>query len=167
MLRWLLVVVLVVGCKSKSEPPAKGSAVAPPVAVADAIAIDAAIPSTAVDAAIPSTAKPMTGTAEEIPLIDLLQLLSVPRKSGTLVLEKNAEHEYGELHIREGNVVYAMIHGSDMAPIDAAYRILGWQTGHFEMKVAVELAGLKLIDTPTPELTMEATRRLDAARARD
>src|SRR5205807_3263558 len=54
-----------------------------------------------------STPKSMAGSIEEIPLPDLLQLLSTSRKSGVLVVRN--ETTTGRLFLRKGQIYYASL----------------------------------------------------------
>jgi len=74
----------------------------------------------------------MTGTLDEIPLPDLMQLFGTSRKTGTLVLQSS---KGGRLHLREGLVINAGIDGAvQLAPLKAAYRMLSWADGTFALE---------------------------------
>jgi pSer/pThr/pTyr-binding forkhead associated (FHA) protein len=77
--------------------------------------------------------KSMSGNIEEIPLPDLLQLLSTSRKSGVLVLR--SEWGTGRLHLRKGQIYFANIDESfDVTPRKAMFRMLTWNQGLFELE---------------------------------
>jgi pSer/pThr/pTyr-binding forkhead associated (FHA) protein len=100
----------------------------------------------------------MTGLLEEISLPDLLQLFSTGRKSGTLRVESD---QNATLHIREGRVVFSEIHGLDLHPEKAAYRILTWTTGTFIFEAPVEQDFPVTVDMSTEALMMETFRISD------
>jgi len=105
-------------------------------------------------------AKSMSGSIEEIPLPDLLQLLSTSRKSGVLVLK--SEWGMGKLYLRKGQIYFASIDESfDMSPRKAIFRMLGWTTGFFELEPPDERAVLEEIRDSTEALLMEGMRQLD------
>lgn len=79
-----------------------------------------------------SSSARMTGTLDEIPLPDLMQLFGTSRKTGTLVLQGT---KTGRLHLRDGLIIAASIDGSAlMMPLKAAYRMLGWNQGTFALE---------------------------------
>lgn len=100
----------------------------------------------------------MAGLLEEISLPDLLQLFSTGRKSGTLRVESE---QNATLHIREGRVAYAEIHGVDLHPEKAAYRILTWVTGTFMFEAPVDQEFPITVDMGTEALMMETFRISD------
>ena len=51
--------------------------------------------------------RPMSGVIEEIPLPDLLQLLSTSRKSG--VLHRQQRRSVGKIYLRKGQIYFATI----------------------------------------------------------
>ncbi len=104
--------------------------------------------------------KSMSGSIEEIPLPDLLQLLSTSRKSGVLVLR--AEWGTGKLYLRKGQIYFASIDDAfDMNPRKAIFRMLSWNQGLFELEPADERAVLEELADSTEGLLMEGMRQLD------
>src|SRR5882757_7565303 len=69
----------------------------------------------------------MSGSLEEIPLPDLLQLLGTSRKTGVLVLQTDSRE--GRIYLSEGKVRFANIEGSDVRALKAVYRMLDWHKG--------------------------------------
>ncbi len=110
-----------------------------------------------------SGGRPMTGAIEEIPLPDLLQLLSTSRKSG--VLSVRGDHGYGRIYLRKGQIYYCTIDEAfDMRPRKALFRMLTWLTGTFELEPPDEKAVLEEITKSTEALLMEGMRQLDEVR---
>jgi pSer/pThr/pTyr-binding forkhead associated (FHA) protein len=104
--------------------------------------------------------KPMSGSIDEIPLPDLLQLLSTSRKSG--VLSVRGEGGHGRIYLRKGQIYYATIDDSyDLSPRKAAFRMLTWATGTFELEPPDEKSVLEEIQESTEALLMEGMRQLD------
>jgi len=105
----------------------------------------------------------MEGTIDEIPLPDLLQLLSSSRKSG--VLEIRGPEGVGRIYLRKGQIYYATIDDSfDLSPRKCLYRILVWKTGTFSLQPPDDRSFLEEIDEPTEGLLIEAMRQLDTIR---
>lgn len=108
-------------------------------------------------------ARSMAGTIDEIPLPDLLQLLSTSKKSG--VLEISGEQGLGRIYLRTGQIYYATIDDSfDLSPRKAIYRMMIWESGTFELQPPDEKEFLEELDEPTEGLLMEAMRQLDEIR---
>jgi hypothetical protein len=110
-----------------------------------------------------SGARSMAGTIDEIPLPDLLQLLSTSKKSG--VLEVQSIQGMGRIYLRKGQVYFATIDdGFDLNPRKAIYRMIVWQSGTFELQPPDEKEFLEELDESTEGLLMEAMRQLDEIR---
>jgi len=104
--------------------------------------------------------KSMSGSIEEIPLPDLLQLLSTSRKSGVLVLRSDAG--VGKLYMRKGQIYFASIDDSfAVPPRKAIIRMLGWTQGFFELEPPDERAVLEELSDSTEALLMEGMRQID------
>ena len=70
------------------------------------------------------------GRLEEVPLVDLLQLLSTSRKTGAIVI---SGYRSGRVHLRSGKVVSAVIDADPtLPPKKALYRMISWTQGGFE-----------------------------------
>jgi pSer/pThr/pTyr-binding forkhead associated (FHA) protein len=109
-------------------------------------------------------AKSMSGSIEEIPLPDLLQLLSTSRKSGVVALR--SDWGTGRIYLRKGQIYFATIDESfDVGPRKAMYRMLTWGQGFFELEPPDERAVLEEIQDSTEALLMEGMRQLDEFRA--
>jgi hypothetical protein len=110
-----------------------------------------------------SGARSMAGTIDEIPLPDLLQLLSTSKKSG--VLEIQGPQGVGRIYLRKGQVYYATIDDSfDLSARKAVYRMVVWQSGTFELQPPDDKEFLEELNEPTEGLLMEAMRQLDEIR---
>ena len=70
------------------------------------------------------------GRLEEVPLVDLLQLLSTSKKTGAIVIRG---YRSGRVHLRSGKVVSAVIDSDPtLPPKKALYRMVSWTQGGFE-----------------------------------
>jgi len=104
--------------------------------------------------------KSMSGSIEEIPLPDLLQLLSTSRKSGVLVIRSDTG--VGKIYLRKGQIYFASIDDSfNTGPRKAMFRMLRWTQGFFELDPPDERAVLEEIQDSTEGLLMEGMRQLD------
>jgi hypothetical protein len=96
------------------------------------------------------------GTLEQVPLADLLQLLAMNRRSGTLGI--TTASGAGEVRLVEGEVVdavYRRLEGDK-----ALYRLLGERDGRFAF-VPGEAAFARRIQMSTAMLLMEGMRQVD------
>lgn len=107
--------------------------------------------------------KMMQGNIEEIPLPDLLQLLSTSRKSGVLVLR--SEWGTGRLYLRKGQIYFANVDESfDVSPRKAVFRMLTWDKGLFELEPPDDRQVMEELQDSTEGLLMEGMRQLDEFR---
>jgi hypothetical protein len=108
--------------------------------------------------------KSMSGNLEEIPLPDLLQLLSTSRKSGVLVLR--SDWGVGRIFFRKGQIYFATIQEgmAQVAPRKALFRMLGWNQGVFELEPPDDRPALEEISDSMEALLMEGMRQLDEFR---
>lgn len=109
-----------------------------------------------------ASGRSMTGSIEEIPLMDVLQWLATSRKTGTLKVKEPEADRIGSLHLRDGRVFYAQISSSKkLHPEKALLRMLAWSKGSFELESAT-------IDDPEVEINMSLEHMLmEAARIED
>ena len=104
--------------------------------------------------------KSMAGSIEEIPLPDLLQLLSTSRKSGVLVV--HSDRHVGKIFFRKGQIYFANLENQfNVGPKKAMTRMLSWTQGSFELEPPDESAVLEEMDETTEALLMESMRQLD------
>lgn len=103
------------------------------------------------------------GDLQQVSSVDLLQLLAMNRRSGTLSI--NTPAGAGEVRIKSGEIVDAVFRRLEREK--ALYRLLGETEGTFSF-VGGSPHFLERIRTPTSSLLMEGLRQLDeAARLRD
>ena len=108
-------------------------------------------------------ARPMSGVIEEIPLPDLLQLLSTSRKSG--VLSISGVLGVGRIYLRNGAIYFAAINDDfNVSPQKAIYRMLTWETGQFELEPGGEMNVMEEIQESVEGLLMEGVRQIDEFR---
>jgi hypothetical protein len=101
------------------------------------------------------------GRLEEVPLVDLLQLLSTSKKTGAIVIRGIRG---GRVHLRKGRVISASVDADpSLPPKKSLYRMTTWGQGSFEF---VPLEGEQSpmpneITESTEILVMEALRQGD------
>ena len=106
--------------------------------------------------------RPMSGSIEEIPLPDLLQLLSTSRKSGVLSVHGQG---VGRIYMRKGQIYYVTLDDAfDINPHKAFYRILTWTSGAFELEPPDDKEVLEEMRESTEALLMEGMRQIDEIR---
>ena len=102
----------------------------------------------------------MSGSLEEIPLPDLMQLFGTSRKSGVLVLETDAG--VGRIYLDGGAIRYATVDEAEkLAPLKAIYRMLTWTNGKFELEPPNDRVFDNPLDISVQEVLMEGFRQKD------
>jgi hypothetical protein len=96
------------------------------------------------------------GDLQQVSSVDLLQLLAMNRRSGTLSI--NTPAGAGEVRIKTGEIVDAVFRRLEREK--ALYRLLGEHEGTFSF-VGGSPQFLERIRTPTSSLLMEGLRQLD------
>jgi hypothetical protein len=108
--------------------------------------------------------KTMSGSIDEIPLPDLLQLLGSSKKSGQLVVR--SDDDVGKVNLRKGVVVYASINDlNEVPPLKSIFRILTWSHGSFDLAPLDERVLPGEISATVQELLMEGLRQIDELNA--
>ncbi len=107
----------------------------------------------------PPGAGEIRGDIAQVALPDLLQLLAMGKKTGTLtVMTSNAA---GEIRLAEGEVVDAMFRRAE--GMKAVIRLLGEREGAFHFAPNAE-PGLRRIREPISSILMDGTRQVDEVR---
>ena len=109
-----------------------------------------------------SGSRSMSGSLEDIPLVDVLQWLGTSRKTGTLNVRRSDQSQVGKIHLREGYAFYASIDGiKGLDPEKAMMRMLAWSKGSFSLDNTVIDAVPKEIQTSLEHVLMESARQED------
>ncbi len=104
----------------------------------------------------------MTGSIEDIPLMDVLQWLATSRKTGALKVRDPDGGRTGLLHLQDGLVFYAAIEGNPrLHPEKALLRMLIWQRGSFELENTDLEEPPTRINMSLEHMLMEAARQQD------
>jgi hypothetical protein len=96
------------------------------------------------------------GSLQELPVPDIIQLVSVSGKTGMFTLTRGVERGY--IYLRDGRIVHAEL--GELAGEEAVYALAIWSTGDFQFAPGRETDILS-IDRTNTSLLMEAARRLD------
>lgn len=96
------------------------------------------------------------GSLKELPLPDIIQLVSVSGKTGKFTLSR--EGERGFIYLKNGQMVHA--HLSDLVGEEAIYALAIWNQGEFQFSPGEE-PDRQTITKSNTNLLMEAARRLD------
>jgi CheY-like chemotaxis protein len=102
--------------------------------------------------------KEIVGSLSQMSIVDLLQIFSMNRKDGVLVVRREKEGMEGMIFLREGEIINATV-GSAKGE-KALYRIIGWDTGKFEY-IPKNFNPEVSIEKTTDSLLMEGMRQLD------
>jgi hypothetical protein len=96
------------------------------------------------------------GSLKELPLADIIQLVSVGGKTGRFTLSRQGEE--GVIFLRNGNIVHA--HLGDLVGEEAIYALAIWNDGDFLFAPAEETPQ-HTVKRSNTNLLMEAARRSD------
>jgi len=96
------------------------------------------------------------GSLKELPLPDIIQLVSVSGKTGAFTLKNGAET--GQIYLEEGHIVHADV--GDLSGEEAVYELSIWPEGDFKFTPG-QPAPSTSIQKSNTNLLMEAARRID------
>ena len=96
------------------------------------------------------------GSLKELPLPDIIQLVSVSGKTGRFTLAR--EGAEGFIYLKNGQIVHAEV--GDLSGEEAVYALAIWNRGDFQFTAGEESPG-ETIKKSNTNLLMEAARRLD------
>jgi pSer/pThr/pTyr-binding forkhead associated (FHA) protein len=107
-----------------------------------------------------SQQRTMSGSIEEVPLPDLLQLFGTSKKTGVLVVR--TESDVGRIHLKKGNIAHAIINDlDDVQPLKSLYRMLTWQKGLFDLDPPDERELPNEMNAGVQEVLIEGMRQMD------
>lgn len=96
------------------------------------------------------------GSIQELPVPDIIQLVSVSGKTGMFTLIRGMER--GTIYLKNGQMVHAKI--GDLVGEEAVYALAIWSSGNFQFTQGEE-AETATIQKSNTSLLMESARRLD------
>jgi hypothetical protein len=98
----------------------------------------------------------LTGSFDDVSFAELLQMLNLGRKAGTLNVSCGPRQ--ASLHLRDGEVVHAVM--KELSGSEVVYRLLGWSRGRFEFTTAL-VNITRTIEQSTENLIFEGLKRMD------
>jgi pSer/pThr/pTyr-binding forkhead associated (FHA) protein len=105
----------------------------------------------------------MSGSIDEVPLPDLMQLFSTSKKSGVLVVR--TDDAEGKIFLEKGAIVFGSVNDQEeVPPLKSLIRILTWEHGSFDMEPAVEREFPIKLEMSTEGILMEGFRQIDELR---
>jgi uncharacterized protein DUF4388 len=96
------------------------------------------------------------GSIQELPVPDIIQLVSVSGKTGMFTLIRGVERGY--IYLKNGQMVHAKL--GELTGEEAIYALAIWSSGDFQFTPAEEPETVS-IEKSNTSLLMEAARRLD------
>src|SRR5688572_4861979 len=96
------------------------------------------------------------GSLKELPLPDIIQLVSVSGKTGKFTLTRNGDR--GFIYLKNGQMVHALV--GELVGEEAIYALAIWNQGEFQFSAGEE-PDRQTITKSNTNLLMEAARRLD------
>lgn len=107
-------------------------------------------------------ARTMSGSIEEVPLPDLLQLFATSKKTGVLVIRTETD-DVGKIFMRKGIIYYATINDlDDVPPMKSIFRMLTWEKGVFDLETEEPPREFpNELSLSVQEVLMEGLRQLD------
>jgi len=96
------------------------------------------------------------GSISELPVPDIIQLVSVSGKTGMFLLMRGPER--GSIYLHNGRIAHAEL--GSLSGEEAVYALAIWSTGDFQFTPGKE-SDKVTIDKTNTSLLMEAARRLD------
>ena len=107
------------------------------------------------------TEQELRGHIEQMPMVDLIQLLTMNRRSGVLGITTG--YGAGEIRLADGEVIDAVY--NRLEGEKAFYRLLGERAGRFAFSPG-EPATVRRLTAPTSHLLMESMRQVDEVQRR-
>jgi pSer/pThr/pTyr-binding forkhead associated (FHA) protein len=99
-----------------------------------------------------------SGIIEDLPLPDMLTLLSTGKKTGVLEV-KNDEHN-GRIYFKGGRIFYAILDDNDeLGPLKSLFRMIALQTGTYALGAPSTEEFMLELEEPTDQLVADAVRQ--------
>lgn len=120
--------------------------------------IDASLRKSETAMEVQDEAKEIEGNLAQMSLVDILQIFSMNKKSGALVVRREETFEEGMIFLQSGEIINAT---AGIAKGEKAlYRLLGWSSGKFEY-IPKNFNPGENIGKAMDSLLMEGMRQLD------
>lgn len=106
--------------------------------------------------------KGVSGSLEDLSLVDIIQLLNMGLKTAKIILIKDKEK--GEIYMRSGKIVN--VHVGDLAGHEAFFKLMEWYKGNFRIFHGHHIDDIN-VTMDTMNLLLEGSRVLDEKRAKE
>jgi pSer/pThr/pTyr-binding forkhead associated (FHA) protein len=106
-----------------------------------------------------SAADVTSGTLTDLPLAEVLTLLSTQKKSAVVEITDNTGDSSGRVHLRDGKIYYASVQDDTIPPLKALFRMVHLSDGSFVLQPAGDETFLLNLDDPTEQLIADAVRQ--------
>lgn len=104
------------------------------------------------------------GDIAELPLPDMLTLLSTNKKTGVLAVK--SEDGDGSVYLKAGRIFYAVFNENDeLGPLKALFRMIALETGSYELQAATGEEFMLELEEPTDQLVADGVRANNLLRA--
>lgn len=111
----------------------------------------------------PTQARTMSGSIDEVPLPDLMQLFSTSKKSGVLVIR--TDDAEGKVYLEKGSIIFASVNDQEeVPPLKSLIRVLTWEHGTFDMEPLEDRTFPTRMEMSTEGILMEGFRQIDELR---
>jgi hypothetical protein len=106
-----------------------------------------------------------SGTLVDLPLAEVLTLLSTQKKSAIVAITDNGGDCSGRVHLRAGKIYYASLDDEAIPPPKALFRMVHLTDGSFALLPASEETFLLNFEEPTEQLIADAVRQSQELKA--
>jgi response regulator RpfG family c-di-GMP phosphodiesterase len=106
--------------------------------------------------------KGISGSLEDLSLVDIIQLLNMGLKTAKVILIKGKEK--GEIYLKSGKIVN--VHAEDLTGHDAFFKLMQWYNGSFRIFHGHTIDDIN-VTMDTMNLLLEGSRVLDENRAKE
>ena len=104
-----------------------------------------------------------SGDIAELPLPDILTLLSTNKKTGVLAVT-NDDHN-GRVYLKGGRIFYAILDENDeLGPLKALFRMIALESGSYALGPATAEEFMLELEEPTDQLVADAVRQSNELR---
>jgi len=104
------------------------------------------------------------GELAELPLPDVLTLVSSNKKSG--VLEVKGDTDAGRVYFKAGRIFYAVLNDNEeLGPTKALFRMVTFENGTYELLPPTEEEFMLELEVPTDQLVADAVREMNELKA--
>jgi len=115
----------------------------------------------AIDSEDTTRMKGFEGNLADLTLVEVIQLLNLNKRSGTLEIFKR---ENGKIVFKDGNMIYAEL--GELKGVEAINKMVTFKDGTFKFKPSIETVTLN-IQGSTMNVLLEALRLLDEANLKE